>query len=49
MDFNTPNNQMYVCEGGELLRYDTSGNQVPTLVDIVGKAFDVRSVPPVKK
>ena len=49
MDFNTPNDQMYVCEGGELLRYDTSGNQVPTLVDIVGNAFDVRSVPPVSK
>lgn len=47
MDFDTPNNQMYVCEGGELLRYDTSGNQVPTLVDIVGNAFDVRAVPPV--
>lgn len=49
MDFNTPNDQMYVCEGGELLRYDPSGNQVPTLVDIVGKAYDVRSVPPVSK
>lgn len=49
MDFDTPNNQMYVCEGGELLRYDTNGNQVPTLVDIVGNAWDVRAVPPVTK
>ena len=49
MDFNTPNNQMYVCEGGELHRYDPSANEVPTLVDIVGRAYDVRSVPPVGK
>jgi DNA-binding beta-propeller fold protein YncE len=48
MDFDTPNNQMYVCEGGELLRYDANANEVPTLVDIVGNAFDVRAVPPVK-
>jgi hypothetical protein len=48
MDFDTPNNQMYVCEGGELLRYDTNGNQVPSLVDIVGTAWDVRAVPPSK-
>lgn len=48
MDFDTPNNLMYVCEGGELLRYDQNGAPVSTLVDIVGQAFDVRSVPPVK-
>jgi DNA-binding beta-propeller fold protein YncE len=48
MDFDTPKNLMYVCEGGELLRYDPSGNPVSTLVDIVGTAYDVRSVPPVK-
>ncbi len=46
MDFDVPNQQMYVCEGGELLRYDTSGNPVNTLVDIVGYAYDVRAVPP---
>jgi hypothetical protein len=45
LDFDTPKNLMYVCEGGELLRYDTSGNPVETLVDIVGRAFDVRAVP----
>ena len=49
MDFDTPKNLMYVCEGGELFPYDTSGNQVPTLVDIVGVAYDVRAVPPVTK
>lgn len=49
MDFDTPKNLMYVCEGGELLPYDTSGNQVPTLVDIVGYAYDVRAVPPAQK
>jgi hypothetical protein len=48
MDFDSPNNQMYVCEGGELLRYDTNGNQVPSLVDIVGTAWDVRAVPAIK-
>ena len=49
MDFDTPKSLMYVCEGGELLRYDTNGNEVPTLVDIVGFAYDVRAVPPVQK
>jgi hypothetical protein len=49
MDFDTPKSLMYVCEGGELLRYDTNGNPVATLVDIVGKAWDVRAVPPISK
>lgn len=49
MDFNTPTKLMYVCEGGELNRYDTSGTPVSTKVDIVGKAWDVRAVPPVTK
>jgi hypothetical protein len=48
MDFDTPKNLMYVCEGGELLRYDQTGAPVTTLVDIVGTAYDVRAVPPVK-
>jgi hypothetical protein len=48
MDFDTPRNLMYVCEGKELLRYDQTGAPVPTLVDIVGTAYDVRAVPPVK-
>lgn len=48
MDFDTPKNLMYVCEGGELFPYDASANQVPTLVDIVGYAYDVRAVPPAK-
>lgn len=45
MDFDTPKNLMYVCEGGELLRYDQTGTPVSTLVDIVGTAYDVRAVP----
>ena len=49
MDFESSNNQMYVCEGGELLPYDTSANPVHTNVDIVGKAWDVRAVPPITK
>jgi len=49
MDFDTPKNLMYVCEGGELLRYDQTGAPLPTLVDIVGRAFDVRAVPPFSK
>lgn len=49
MDFESSNNRMYVCEGGELLPYDTSANPVHTNVDIVGKAWDVRAVPPVTK
>ena len=49
MDFESSNNEMYVCEGGELLPYDTSGNPVHTNVDIVGKAWDVRAVPPITK
>jgi hypothetical protein len=49
MDFESSNNEMYVCEGGELNRYDTSGNPVHTNVDIVGKAWDVRAVPPITK
>jgi DNA-binding beta-propeller fold protein YncE len=49
MDFESSNNLMYVCEGGELLRYDTSANPVHTNVDIIGQAWDVRSVPPITK
>lgn len=49
MDFNTPSNEMFVCEGGELLRYSSAGTQVSTLVDIVGQAFDNRSVPAIQK
>jgi len=49
MDFDTPKNLMYVCEGGELLRYDQNGAPVSTLVDIVGNAYDVRAVPPFTK
>ncbi len=49
MDFESSNNEMYVCEGGELLPYDTSANPVHTNVDIVGKAWDVRAVPPITK
>lgn len=46
MDFNTPTNRMYVCEGGELYPYDPSGAELPTLIDIVGYAYDVHSLPP---
>ena len=49
MDFESSNNEMYVCEGGELNPYDTSANPVHTNVDIVGKAWDVRAVPPITK
>jgi hypothetical protein len=49
MDFESSNNQMYVCEGGELNPYDTSANPVHTNVDIVGTAWDVRAVPPISK
>ncbi len=49
MDFESSNNLMYVCEGGELLPYDTSANPVHTNVDIVGTAWDVRAVPPITK
>lgn len=49
MDFESANNRMYVCEGGELLPYDTSVNPVHTNVDIVGTAWDVRAVPPITK
>jgi hypothetical protein len=49
MDFESSNNLMYVCEGGELLRYDTSGNPVHTNIDIIGQAWDVRAVPPISK
>jgi hypothetical protein len=49
MDFESSNNEMYVCEGGELNPYDTSGNPVHTNVDIVGQAWDVRAVPPISK
>ncbi len=45
MDFDSQSNIMFVCEGGELLRYDPSGNPLPTKVDIVGTAYDVRAVP----
>jgi len=49
MDFESSNNLMYVCEGGELSPYDTSANPVHTNVDIVGRAWDVRAVPPITK
>lgn len=49
MDFESSNNEMYVCEGGELRPYDTSANPVHTNVDIVGTAWDVRAVPPITK
>jgi len=49
MDFESSNNEMYVCEGGELNPYDTSANPVHTNVDIVGTAWDVRAVPPITK
>jgi hypothetical protein len=47
MDFDKTKNIMFVCEGGELLRYDASGTPLSTLVDIVGQAYDVRVVPPI--
>jgi hypothetical protein len=38
-------NVMYVCEGGELRVYDeTMSKEIPDLIDIVGKAYDVKAV-----
>ena len=38
-------NEMYVIEGGELRVYDTSGNEIPTTMDIVGAAYGIAYVP----
>ncbi len=38
-------NEMYVVEGGELRVYDTSGNEIPTTMDIVGAAYGIAYVP----
>ncbi len=46
LDYDQPNNQVYVCEGNELRRYDTNMTPVFTQVDIIGQAYDVRAVPP---
>ena len=44
-DLITSSNRMFVAEGGELRVYDMSLKEEPTLMDIVGRAYDVLYVP----